>query len=71
MKRLISIFAAVVQVQGKGRYTSQALAEIYESGETGPLGYLAVARMLRILQPPLAQKFAARPNPTAVRIRPC
>jgi len=51
---------ASLTVQGKGRYTSQALAEIYESGETGPLGHLAVARMLRKLQPPLAQKFAAR-----------
>jgi ankyrin repeat protein len=51
---------ASLNVQGKGKYTSQALAEIYESGETGPLGYLAIAQILTQFQPPLAQKFAAR-----------
>ena len=47
-------------VQGKGRYTDQALTEIYESSETGPLGYLTVAQVLSQMQPPLARKFAAR-----------
>jgi hypothetical protein len=51
---------ASLTVQGKGRYTDQALTGIYESGETGPLGYLTVARVLSKLQPPLARKFAAR-----------
>ena len=47
-------------LQGKGRYTDQALTGIYESSETGPLGYLAVAEVLGHFQPPLARKFAAR-----------
>ena len=47
-------------VQGKGRYTDQALTGIYESSETGPLGYLMVAQVLSQMQPPLARKFAAR-----------
>jgi len=51
---------ASLTIQGKGRYNDQALKEIYESGETGPLGYLIIARLLGKLQSPLAQKFAAR-----------
>ncbi len=51
---------ASLNVQGKGKYTGQALTEIYESSETGPLGYLAIAQILTRFQPPLAQKFAAR-----------
>ena len=47
-------------VQGKGTYTEQALTEIYESSETGPLGYLTAAALLSRVQPPLARKFAAR-----------
>jgi hypothetical protein len=47
-------------VQRKGSYTEQALAEIYESSETGPLGYLTAAALLGRTQPPLARKFAAR-----------
>jgi hypothetical protein len=47
-------------VQGKGRYTDQALTEIYESSETGPLGYLTIAQVLGSMQPPLARKFASR-----------
>ena len=51
---------ASLTVQGKGKYTDQALTGIYESGETGPLGYLTIAQVLRGIQPPLARKFAAR-----------
>jgi hypothetical protein len=51
---------ASLTVQGKGRYTDQALTGIYESGETGPLGYLTVACALSKLKSPLVQKFAAR-----------
>jgi len=51
---------AGLTVQGKGRYTDRALAEIYDSAETGPLGYLTIARVLSKFQPPLARKFAAR-----------
>ena len=51
---------ASLTVEGKGKYTDQALTGIYESGETGPLGYLTVACALNKLQPPLARKFAAR-----------
>ena len=51
---------ASLTVQGKGKYTDQALTGIYESNETGPLGYLTVACLLNKLQPPLARKFAAR-----------
>jgi hypothetical protein len=47
-------------VQGKGRYTDQALTGIFESSDTGPLGYLTVAQVLSRMQPPLARKFAAR-----------
>jgi hypothetical protein len=46
--------------QGKGRYTEEALTGVYESVETGPLGYLAVAEVLEHYQPALARKFAAR-----------
>ena len=51
---------ACFTVQGKGRYTDEALTGIYESSETGPLGYLAIAEVLGHFQPPLARKFAAR-----------
>jgi len=51
---------ASLTFQGKGRYTDQALTGIYESNETGPLGYLAVAQALSKLRPALAQKFASR-----------
>ena len=47
-------------VQQKARYTDQALNEIYESSETGPLGYWATATLLDKMQSPLAKKFAAR-----------
>jgi ankyrin repeat protein len=50
---------ASLTVQGKGRYSDQALTELYESSETGPLGYLTVARVLSQMHPPLARKFAA------------
>lgn len=51
---------ACFTVQGKARYTDEALTGIYESSATGPLGYLAIADMLRNFQPPMARKFAAR-----------
>jgi hypothetical protein len=51
---------ASLTAQRKGRYTDQALTGIYESSETGPLGYLTVACVLSKLQSPLARKFAAR-----------
>ncbi|MCX6928749.1 MAG: ankyrin repeat domain-containing protein [Verrucomicrobia bacterium] len=47
-------------IQHKGTYTDQALKEVYESSETGPLGYLAFAQVLGMMQPPTARKFAAR-----------
>jgi len=51
---------ACFTVQGKARYTDEALTGVYESGETGPLGYLAIAEALSHFQPMLARKFAAR-----------
>jgi ankyrin repeat protein len=51
---------ACFTVQGKARYTDEALTGIYESGETGPLGYLAITEVLSHFQPLLARKFAAR-----------
>ena len=47
-------------VQGKGRHTEEALKGIYESRETGPLGYLAAAELLGRFQPAAGRKFAAR-----------
>jgi hypothetical protein len=51
---------ACFTVQGKGRYTEEALTGVYESAETGPLGYMAVAEVADRFQPALARKFAAR-----------
>jgi Sel1 repeat len=51
---------ACLTAQGKARYTDEALTGIYESKETGPLGYLAIAEVLSHFQPLLARKFAAR-----------
>jgi hypothetical protein len=47
-------------VQGRSRYSSQALQQIYESDETGPLGYLAAAELLHRLHLPQAALFATR-----------
>ena len=44
----------------RNRYTEAALSEIYESNETGPLGYWATAELLERMQVPTARKFAAR-----------
>ena len=46
--------------RGKARYTDEALARIYESAATGPLGCLVTAELLSHFQPALARKFAAR-----------
>ena len=51
---------AVLVVERRSRYTEQALTEIYESSETGPLGYWAATGLLDWLESPLARKFAAR-----------
>jgi TPR repeat protein len=51
---------ACLTVQGKGGHTEEALKGIYESKDTGPLGYLATAGLLGRFQPPWARKFAAR-----------
>jgi TPR repeat protein len=51
---------ASLSVQGKGKYTEQALTEIYESSQTGPLACLAVAQVQAGMQPPQVRKFAAR-----------
>jgi hypothetical protein len=47
-------------VQGRGRYSAEALQQIYESDDTGPLGYLATAELLHRLGAPTAKLFAAR-----------
>jgi hypothetical protein len=46
--------------QGQSRYGGEALNEVYSSDETGPLGFLAGAELLKNLHPPSAQSFAAR-----------
>ena len=51
---------ACLTMQGKGGHTEEALKGIYESRETGPLGYLATAELLGRFQPPQARIFAAR-----------
>jgi ankyrin repeat protein/TPR repeat protein len=51
---------ASLMLQGKTRHSDQALAEIYESSATGPLGYLTIAQMLNGKQQALARKVAAR-----------
>jgi TPR repeat protein len=47
-------------VQGKGKYTAQAFGAIYESPDTGPLGYWAAASLVAQVQPGPARRFAAR-----------
>src|SRR6266581_766383 len=45
---------------GKTKYTEQALKDIFESSQTGPLGYLAAAKLLSRAQSPLAPVFATK-----------
>jgi hypothetical protein len=51
---------ACFTVQGKGRYTEEALRGAWQSLDTGPLGCLALADVLARFQPPLAREVAAR-----------
>lgn len=46
--------------QGRAKYAELALEGIYDSPETGPIGYLTTATLLARAQPPLARRFAAR-----------
>jgi hypothetical protein len=45
---------------GMGKYSLAELGKIYESEETGPLGYLATAKVLSRLSPRLGGAFAAK-----------
>jgi len=45
---------------GKDRYAMQSLGAIYQSEQTGPIGFLATARLLTLVNPPLSRSFAER-----------
>ena len=45
---------------GMGKYSLAELGKIYESEETGPLGYLTTAKVLSRLSPRLSGAFAAK-----------
>ena len=45
---------------GMGKYTEMELRRIYESPHTGPIGYLASAKLLTLVNKPLSRVFAAR-----------
>jgi ankyrin repeat protein len=47
-------------IQGKSRYREEAIKEVRDSAETGPLGCLVLAELLAQFQPPLAREAAAR-----------
>ena len=51
---------AALVVQGSSKYTDQTLTQIYQSRETGPLGYWTTAALMARVQHPQARKFAAR-----------
>ncbi len=51
---------AALVVQRQGSYTEQVLAEVYESSETGPLGFWVAASLVGRAGSPWRQKFAAR-----------
>ena len=50
----------VLVVMQQGRYTGQALTELCESSETGPLGFLAAAMLLNQFHSPATRQIAAR-----------
>jgi hypothetical protein len=45
--------------EGRSHYAGEALNEVYSSDETGPLGYLAVAELLKLGQSPTNSAFFA------------
>ena len=51
---------AALVVQGSSKYTDQTLTQIYQSSETGPLGYWTTAALMARIEHPQARKFAAR-----------
>ena len=51
---------AVFVLGGKGEYTRAELDRIYNSEETGPLGYLTIAKLLTYIQHPATTAFAQK-----------
>ena len=45
-------------VQGNTRYTDQVLQGVFESDQTGPLGFLSAAKLLMLVNPKSAKVFA-------------
>ena len=45
---------------GNGAYTNREIARLYGSTEIGPIGYLACAKLLTYVDPPLARSFAQK-----------
>ena len=45
---------------GMGKYTQRELGRTYQSSQTGPIGYLATAKLLTLINPPLSRAFAAK-----------
>jgi hypothetical protein len=51
---------AVFVLGGKGEYTRAELERIYNSEETGPLGYLTIAKLLTYIKHPATTAFAQK-----------
>lgn len=51
---------AVFVTRGMAKYTDAELQRLYESRQTGPIGYLTLARLLAHIQSPTARPFAIR-----------
>ena len=51
---------SVFVLGGKGKYTRAELERIYESKQTGPLGYLTIAKLLTYIKHPTTRAFAHR-----------
>lgn len=51
---------AALNYEGHAQYTGVALQSVYDSNETGPLGFLVSAGFLSMLRSPMAPAFAKR-----------
>ncbi|MBM4042653.1 MAG: hypothetical protein FJ290_29545 [Planctomycetes bacterium] len=51
---------AILVACGMGKYTGEVLPMLYGSDQMGPVGFLATARLLSLVNPRMARAFAAR-----------
>ncbi len=51
---------ALFVANGQGKYTEVELRRLYDSDQTGPIGYLTIAQLLTYIKSPEARLFATR-----------